>query len=148
MQVICLAKRRFNRGVLTSATNFYSRRLGFRSKNVSIIIHAVPGLIKQQGASANLKELERGLMLITLDSSVNLTTQVQYLAHELVHVKQMLSGKLVLKRAKRTNKLHYIWNGRDLTHLPYAKRPWEREAMIKEVVLTYELFEAMGINLA
>jgi hypothetical protein len=146
MEVVCLAEDELQREVLTKATNFFSRRLGFRRKDVGIIIQPFPGMIQDHRIGANVQEAEPGLMLILLDTDVDLIVQVQHLAHELVHVKQVLSGKLVLERAGRSKKLHYFWKGEDLTHLPYHKRPWEREAMHKEVVLTYELFAVMGLS--
>lgn len=64
---------------------------------------------------------------------------LQNIAHELVHAKQMLEGRLIdsglvflpagdcMTLAKKV-----IWNGQDYTGVPYDQQPWEEEAYALE----------------
>jgi len=47
---------------------------------------------------------------------------ISFLAHESVHMKQYVTGQL-----KTTDKA-LLWNGEDMTDVPYKKQPWEVEA--------------------
>ena len=59
------------------------------------------------------------------------------LAHEMIHVKQMLSGALVIER-------DIFWQGDDQENVPYENRVYEREAYFLENVLV-ERLKIMGV---
>lgn len=63
--------------------------------------------------------------LISMRKSVNYPDSV--ICHELVHVKQILDGRLFVDADKKV----FTWMGRTYTNdTPYELRPWETEAMI------------------
>ncbi len=68
-----------------------------------------------------------GVMLI-LRPSRRMKDVFLTLAHELVHVKQIVSGKL-----KSSGEGHKIWNGKFFhKDTPYLEQPWELQAYAKQ----------------
>jgi hypothetical protein len=58
---------------------------------------------------------------------------ISTLAHEIVHIKQMIRGELVIKSS------HSKWNGKTFpASYDYYNSPWEIEAYGREVGLTYK----------
>lgn len=72
---------------------------------------------------------------IEVNSKQSLEAFVQTILHEMVHVKQYAYNELNYKYEASKSKWLSIWNGKDLTHLPYADQPWEVEALEMEKVL-------------
>ena len=76
--------------------------------------------------------------LIELNSNQDISEMICTLAHELVHVEQNVSKRLVYKFDKDVNKLLVNWEGKHLgesSQIPYRERPWEVEAFSKEQIL-------------
>ena len=66
------------------------------------------------------------ILVIGYNPSISAAQRDLALCHEFVHLKQSLSGDLVITYDGAQTR--YVWRGEDLTHLPYASRPWEIEA--------------------
>jgi hypothetical protein len=63
---------------------------------------------------------------------------ISTIAHEMVHIRQMFRGDLVMKSA------YSKWNGKDYpTDYDYFNSPWEIEAYGREVGLTHKYFNSM-----
>ena len=76
--------------------------------------------------------------LIELNSNQSESEMISTVAHELVHVQQTVSKRLVYKFDKDVNKLLVSWEGKELgevSQIPYSERPWEVEAFSKEGIL-------------
>ena len=76
--------------------------------------------------------------VIELHSNQSTSEMITTLAHELVHVEQTVSNRLVYKFDKDVNKLLVNWEGKNLgesSQIPYRERPWEVEAFSKEGIL-------------
>lgn len=72
--------------------------------------------------------------IIELDHSANYQTQIETLAHEMVHLKQYARGELRNMRGEFVK-----WRGRKYRTFEtakytekYANRPWEKEAFLSE----------------
>ena len=75
--------------------------------------------------------------LIELNDGQTESEQISTLAHELVHIEQNVSNRLVYKFDKDVNKLLVNWEGKNLgesSQIPYRERPWEVEAFSKEQI--------------
>ena len=138
-EVMVTNKKR--RELLHGACNFFARRLHIRHKPYGMILMPVADLHKRSEIEGMIAEPEPRVFVLAFDSSKSLGSQLQCLAHEFVHARQLISGKLVQDRQQNESAL--FWNGEDLTHLPHHKRPWEIEAMSKEVVLTHQFVGKM-----
>jgi len=69
--------------------------------------------------------------IIELNKTIDISTLIRTLAHELVHVKQFARGELV-----EHNNGMFEWKGRKCHRKKYDDYPWEKEAWDKEVKLT------------
>jgi RecA/RadA recombinase len=72
---------------------------------------------------------------ITLDYNRFDTDILRTLAHEMIHVEQIVSGRLQYRYWKSDHQLHARWEGKELgvkSHIPYEHQPWEIEAFGKE----------------
>lgn len=74
---------------------------------------------------------QKFILYIDLDRTESLYRIISTLAHEMIHVKQMLSGRLQIMN------LNYVWEGKSYGIFPYRKLnmaqqiekiPWETEA--------------------
>lgn len=72
--------------------------------------------------------------VITLNIGRSVMDTAVTLCHELVHVKQMIAGKL-----KDGN----IWCGKDYTGKPYMDQPWELQAFSRQEILFRRAFETI-----
>lgn len=68
---------------------------------------------------------------ITLDYNRFESDILRTLAHEMIHVQQIVSGRLQYRYWKSDGQLHARWEGKELgvqSHIPYEEQPWEIEA--------------------
>jgi len=68
---------------------------------------------------------------ITLDYNRFTTDILRTLAHEMIHVEQIVSGRLQYRYWKSDHQLHARWEGEELgvkSHIAYDEQPWEIEA--------------------
>jgi hypothetical protein len=74
--------------------------------------------------------------VIEISSNINTSDMVETIFHELVHVKQIIDGRL--DEDGRT------WKGKtyDTTKTPYKELPWEIEAFRLQRLMTKEFFSA------
>lgn len=74
--------------------------------------------------------------VIEISSNINTSNMVETIFHELVHVKQIIDGRL--DEDGRT------WKGKtyDTTKTPYKELPWEVEAFRLQRLMTKEFFSA------
>lgn len=83
--------------------------------------------------SVRQKEFRITLQYNRMDSDI-LTT----LAHEMIHVEQIVSGRLQYRYWKSDHQLHARWEGKELgvkSHIPYEQQPWEIEAFDNQYAL-------------
>lgn len=76
-------------------------------------------------------------ILMEIDSSLNIESLVETIAHEMVHVKQTIQGQYRIEFKGRT--VHRYWRGQRVKK-EYFEQPWEQEAWSKEKVLAAKLF--------
>ena len=77
---------------------------------------------------------------ITLNYNRFDTDILKTLAHEMIHIQQIVSGRLQYRYWKSDHQLHARWEGKELgvvSHINYNDRPWEIEARGNE----YDLFK-------
>lgn len=145
MEVIVFDRDKFRRDLMTRASNFFSRKLRIRRGQFGVIIASINNMDKHtldQPAFGMAGLLEESIYGIALHRHPSIMLTLQHLAHEWVHIKQLHNGELMVRRHR--GKSQIFWKGEDLTHLPYHQRPWEIEAMQKEVVLTFQLIGKIG----
>lgn len=81
---------------------------------------------------------------LAIDTSLPLMHILKTISHEMIHVKQIATGKL-----KLTKKGAVIWCGKRVGKTDYMNQPWEKDAFRKQEVLFVDfLAKFFGINYA
>lgn len=65
------------------------------------------------------------------------------IAHEMVHVKQLVTGKLVTEFVDGQNV--NTWCGKDFSDTEYAETPWELQAYAMQSPLVQKLVDSCGL---
>jgi len=109
---------------------FYADKLGLDS-SVNIIISLKSNVskgIRGYTQYNNASDIGGGhQVLITINQDMKRSEQLHTLAHEMVHAKQFVEGKLV----KENGSANYSWKGRyykKIYKIAHHERPWEKEA--------------------
>jgi len=136
VQIEVLIKNRLKREMLLSGAKYFAKRLKIKTAAYGVIIVQINEL-QSTGSHALINEVEPGLFAVAVGRG-SIAHQLQYLAHEMVHARQMLRGDLVYDISRQRHAL--FWKGEDLTHLPFHEQPWEIEAMKLEVLLAQEFY--------
>ena len=76
--------------------------------------------------------------LIEIHPGIGVRNIFETLAHEMVHVKQMVRGHYRQEPKKRSEGVHHYWLGKRVNK-EYIKRPWEIEAIGREDELVESL---------
>ena len=95
------------------------------------------------GTHAEVKILTNGsrpqrTFNVILQRDFDLQTQIEAMAHEVVHIAQVVEGRLQYRWWKTDGQMHARWEGQDLgpkRDLPYWTQPWEVEARAQEGAL-------------
>lgn len=115
---------------IRDATEFFAKELMPRAWNRLYIDISIEYLNKMHGVVDRLSRYE---YQIVLSKRLGRKNTISTIAHEMVHVKQMIRGELVMKST--LNK----WNGKTFpTTYDYFNSPWEIEAYGREVGLTHK----------
>lgn len=108
----------------------YARILGLEDSKHAVSIAIIPGFHNQ----GQLHYEKEGSILVLKEDRTDI--MMQTLAHEMVHLKQFLRKEL------RHNKAGELtWKGKKAKTTEWVNRPWEIEAMQKEVILHYVAME-------
>ena len=83
---------------------------------------------------------------ILIEKAVSYNKQMLILAHEMVHLKQFVTGELV-----EHNEQHFTWKGEDfyrVCDIEYKRRGWEREALALQhkLHMNYKNFQKIKQN--
>jgi len=98
----------------------------------------VTQLEKEQDYLGITVEHRPDVYVVAIKTNVDEREMARVLAHEIVHVKQMLTGNLVQKVVKGVPTTTVMWKGKkfDVDKVEWIRRPWEREAvMLGELLL-------------
>ena len=86
----------------------------------------------------------RKQIVVFIDSSLKFDSLIQVLAHEMIHVKQMVKGHYWFFVDEYDTDTHF-WRGEQIK-TDYWDRPWEKEAWRKEKLLAIK-FEKLFYTL-
>ena len=107
----------------------YAEQFGF-DENVFILIsfsYQIPGKVNGFTRYEDTRVVGGGHQVhITINRKAGRSHQLQTLAHEMVHARQFIEGKLI-----QCGHNHFSWTDKiclDIRHTAYHDRPWEKEA--------------------
>jgi len=86
---------------------------------------------------------------INIDRDAHLATQLQVLAHEMIHVQQIATNRFQRRVWKSDGKLHVRWEGKDIGEgfkIPYREQPWEVEAFDNQLKLSGKFCDVLEMK--
>lgn len=122
------------RAALLEAAKFYVTYLKLDAYiDVEIRICFKHGFTELVSAYAQVQHVEQNLLCIEVDAKIGDDIALHILAHEFVHVKQYVTGRLA-----EDSDGYQLWLGKHVEDgLSYLGSPWELEAMKKQIIMQY-----------
>lgn len=90
-----------------------------------------------------VKDYTTGIIVMSLQHRLTPRQLMITLAHEMVHVKQLVTGKLVTEFVDGQNV--NTWCGKDFSDVEYSEQPWELQAFAMQVPLVQKLIDSCGL---
>jgi hypothetical protein len=119
-----------------SATEFFAKELMPRAWDKLYVEIEFSRLDRVHGMVSRISRYEYQM---DVSKTLGKKSTISTIAHEMVHIRQMFRGELVMKAA------YSRWNGKDYPiGYDYFNSPWEIEAYGREVGLTHKYFTSMG----
>lgn len=124
MELTVIGSTKKVRAEVEAIAYFVHQKLMPRQRNIEVTIELVRNLSEKEGALGWCMDEGDKEYTVTVDSSLDLPTLLQTVAHEMVHVKQYARGEHAqLARGVFRWKRRYYSLDTD-----YDKQPWEKEA--------------------
>jgi hypothetical protein len=146
LQIKATTKRLYQ--IVDIAVPFFAEELNLLNNRFDLYVYTVKGLIKNNDARG-MCQLDdpingRKQIVVFIDSSLKFDSLIQVLAHEMIHVKQMVKGHYWFFVDEYDTDTHF-WRGEQIK-ADYWDRPWEKEAWRKEKLLAIK-FEKLFYTL-
>jgi hypothetical protein len=114
-------------------------------KNCSVTIEEMPQAVKDMFYQQNQLNLQAAVMgdnfmFDILTSDLNRSEAILIISHELLHLKQYNSGRLVIEDNGDINFDNKVYK---ITELPYNDRPWEIEAFNQQANLANKVHKIL-----
>ena len=120
--------------------NFYARELKIDHMDFFLAVRSRKNL----DAQACVAEILPRVLVMEVDTSLTGERLVTAVAHEMIHVKQIVRGQLKKQVSKR-GKVTWYWLGK-LCNKKYYNQPWEIEAYSRQNLLSNRVFERLSNN--
>jgi hypothetical protein len=131
IEVICRSKVR--RDFIKGFAEYFAKQLNIQNSRYNLLICSDPTLRKDHQVNGFCNKLTDDTVAVMLYSRLDTTQLMTTLAHEMVHVKQIVKGQYKTKLT-RSGKTIYYWMGKKVNK-PYLECPWEIEAYSRESLL-------------
>src|SRR3990167_3052712 len=121
--------------LLYTAGIYYAKKLGYWTrKRIKIELSLIPSMRAKHHYRGAAWQASRNLFYIHLDAGLKPISLLRCLAHEMIHVKQWISGKMKDLNGQR---FRVQWGKRLYRpeKLAYDKHPWEIQAHRLEKIL-------------
>jgi hypothetical protein len=139
-------KSKVRKDLLEKVMPFYADQLNIGNFNYDIIVVNNKYLRKCFKYNGQVFHSGPREITIELDSYLKTGPLLVTLAHEMVHVKQMVRGQIQWRKA-RNGRVMPSWCGKTVK-AKYENRPWEIEAIIRQDFLFTELCEKVSAQKA
>lgn len=137
MKIVAYSQSKKKQELIEKATKFYAKLLNLQHSKYTLIVATRPHMKKNDKARGLAGKGDKYQVLVGIDSSLSLGATLHTLAHEMVHVKQIVKGQFRTEKARNGRIIQY-WCGKKVV-ADYFDRPWEIEAFKREGIL----FEAL-----
>lgn len=120
---------------IVSCVNLYIKTLKLQNSSWGLIVMSQPNLIKKEKAHGIVYQGEEKTIILAIDPKIAFNMIIDTLAHEMIHVKQIATGKLREKNGKT------YWQGKIVNRkkVSYWNHPWEINAWKNQSLLANEV---------
>lgn len=125
------------------ALHFFAKELKIDSHHFQLDVHAVKGISRYHGwdggvqIEENQTNKKQKVYTMFVDSALSPAKLTTVIAHEMVHIKQMVKGQYWYYTDDYGHITHF-WLGKEVNE-KYYDRPWEIEAWTKQNLLSLKL---------
>ena len=133
IEVLTRSKQKGISELLGNSAAFFAKKLNVEKCNYKVYICTKRNLKREGHMGLCAKTGEREIT-VAVDSNLPLPNILYTLAHEMVHVKQICRGQY-RSEILRNGRVAHFWMGKRVK-AEYSHRPWEREAFMREGLLT------------
>jgi len=138
MHIEIYTSKKCSTTLFVAATTF-SKILKIDGRDWVVQIHTKKNFDSEEDAYGKIFVVAPREAVIILDSTQHVSKLVRTLAHEMVHLKQIILGQLKFKDNDT------LWLGKKFPpHKSYINRPWEVEALSKQEVMAWKFEEALN----
>lgn len=138
MQIDIQIRKSAKREFVSEIIRLLHDHLNLQRSKKTLLVKTHVGFSKDNNGSLGAACWGRDTIEIALDSRLRPADIILTLTHEMIHVKQMATGKLSYRGTTP------MWNGRDASHYSYANSPWEQQAyngMFDLVTMVCDIFQ-------
>lgn len=138
MDIEVIITSKVTRGLIDTLARFYANELKLDRSKYQLTIFTVPKLAKTENIAGNVTLIGDKNIVLALDSRLNVNKLIETVAHEMVHVKQIVRGQLK-QVITRNGRSYYTWMGKRYNNLDYFELPWEIEAYGRQAILANKI---------
>ena len=143
MQVVLDMRKSDRKEMIEGCINLFIRELKLEKSKSTLFVFSKKNFETETGAAGMVYPYAKGLITMDLDSRMGMDKLIQTIAHEMVHVKQIVRGQLSYEGKK------IFWKGKRYypKRMSYYDHPWEIDAWRNEKVLAsrvWFLLEKIG----
>jgi Zn-dependent peptidase ImmA (M78 family) len=140
MEVAYNIPNKGTRAFVESVISFFVQDLKLQKSKFHLEVFTKRGMADEDGCRGMVTKLGPNLLVMFLDSKLDVERLILTIAHEMVHVKQHARGQL--KDIAGRTQVRY-WMGKKVNKT-YFNQPWEIEAFSKERILANKVFQIIN----
>jgi hypothetical protein len=145
MQIEVFSQSDTRATLIEKAVRFYSKYLKISRTNCKVFVVPRRSMRTKENRIGCANKFFGNDYLIRIDNKLSVHKLLSVLAHEMVHVKQMIRGEIQMLKY-RNGRVKYMWHGAEV-RLPYHKQPWEIEAYTMELTMVNALMNEVHKNM-
>jgi hypothetical protein len=135
-------RARGKRAFTEATVKFFQQELNIANSTwtLEVVYKRIRKTDDMRGCVINAEMISPKLVMLFVDSTLRFEDLVCTLAHEMVHVKQMVKGQYRIEETAKGAR--HFWMGKQVKK-DYYEQPWELEAWAKERLLAVKLYSKL-----
>ena len=136
MEIVFDMRKSDRQELIEACIHLFAQELKIDNKKFNLLVFANKEIRNVHNAHGMAIPLVKGCFALGLDPRMKFERLVETLAHEMVHIKQFVTGQIEQKGRST------YWKGKRVikSRVNYYELPWEIDAWSKEKVLAAKVF--------
>ncbi len=137
MEIVFDMRKSDRQELIEACIHLFAQELKIDNKKFNLLVFANKEIRNVHNAHGMAIPLVKGCFALGLDPRMKFERLVETLAHEMVHIKQFVTGQIEQKGRST------YWKGKKIikSKVSYYDLPWEIDAWSKEKVLAAKVFK-------